>query len=180
MVYILLGAGFEETEALAPCDLMRRAGLEVRLVTLTKDPLVTGSHRIRVQADCTLDEVDFENLELLMLPGGRGGVRSIRACAKALELTRRAWEEGRYVAAICAAPTILAELGIVGIGPATCYPGCESEMGKAKMENASTVTVDKLITGRAAGSSLDFGLELIAALKGREAAMEIAKQVVYV
>ena len=178
MVYILLGNGFEEIEAVAPCDLLRRAGVEVRTVGLN-GPVIRGSHGIEVRADCSLDEVDFDAMELLMLPGGLRGVQSILACPEALALTRRAWEAGRFVAAICAAPTILAKLGITDGRPAVCYPGKEPEMGSAKMVSADTVRDGKLITGRAAGAAIDFGLALIEALKSPEEAERIKKQIVY-
>lgn len=178
MVYILLGNGFEEIEAVAPCDLLRRAGVEVRTVGLN-GPVIRGSHGIELHADCSLDELDFDAMELLMLPGGLRGVQSILACPPALELTRRAWEAGRFVAAICAAPTILAKLGITDGRPATCYPGKEPEMGSAKMIAANTVRDGKLITGRAAGAAIDFGLALIEALKSPEEAERIKKQIVY-
>ena len=124
MVYILLAEGFEESEALIPADLMRRAGLEVRLVGL--DALqVTGGHGITVTADVTLDQVDTDQMQLLMLPGGLGGVESILMNLFALGLIQRAWDQGCYLAAICAAPTILAHLGIVDRRKAVCYPGME-------------------------------------------------------
>ena len=178
MVYILLGTGFEEIEALAPCDLLRRAGAEVALVGVNGMEVV-GSHGIAVRTDLPLDAVHLENLEMLVLPGGLRGVESLLHCKAALELTKRAWKEGKYVCAICAAPTILAKLGIVGDAPATCYPGKEGEMGEAKMCSTAVVQAGKLITGRSAGSALDFALTLIEALKGTDEARRIAKQIVY-
>lgn len=178
MVYILLATGFEETEALAPCDLLRRAGLEVALVGVNGIEIV-GSHKISVRADLPLDAVHLENMEMLVLPGGLRGVESLLASKAALGLTQRAWEAGKLVCAICAAPTVLARLGIVGTAPAVCYPGKETEMGEAEIRDANVVRSGRLITGRAAGASLDFGLALVEALKGREAAERIAKQIVY-
>lgn len=178
MVYILLATGFEETEALVPCDLLRRAGVEVALVGVNGVDIV-GSHRIRVRADLPLDAVHMDDLEMLVLPGGLRGVESLSACRAAMELTKRAWAAGKFVCAICAAPTILAKLGIVGDSPAVCYPGREPEMGPAQIRDANTVRSGRLITGRAAGASVDFALALIEALQGREAAERIAKQIVY-
>ena len=178
MVYILLGTGFEEIEALAPCDLMRRAGLEVALVGLNGD-IISSSRGIGVVADCGLQDIDLEKMEMIVLPGGLGGVQSILACEPALKLIRRAYDSGKYVAAICAAPTILAKLGITDHHDVTCYPGMERQMGNAHMISAGTVSSGRVLTGRAAGSSLDFGLMLIEALKGREAADKVAAGVVY-
>ena len=178
MVYMLLGTGFEETEAVAPLDLLRRAGVEIATVGVT-GKTVYGSHGIGIQADITIDQMDLTNLEMIILPGGLGGVASARASQEALEALRFAWENGKYVAAICAGPTVLADLGITDGKNATCFPGCESQMGSAIMaENAAAVRDGRLITGTSAGCAIPFGLELIAALKGRDAADTIAKQIV--
>jgi 4-methyl-5(b-hydroxyethyl)-thiazole monophosphate biosynthesis len=178
MVYILLGTGFEEIEALTPCDLLRRAGIDVALAGVNGIEIV-GSHRITVRADLPLDAVRLDDMEMLVLPGGLRGVESLLASKAALGLIERVWAAGKYVCAICAAPTILARLGIVGEQPAVCYPGKEPEMGGADVRNANTVRSGKLITGRAAGASVDFALALIEALKGPEEAARIAKQIVY-
>ena len=178
MVYILLGTGFEEIEAVAPCDLLRRAGIETKLVGVS-GPTVVGSHGVAVEADLTLGEVDFDAMELLMLPGGLRGVASLRASTEALALTRRAYDAGKYVAAICAAPTILAQLSITDGKRATCYPGKEPEMGGAICVDAPAVTDGKVLTGRSAGASFDFALALITALKDEAAAQKVASGVVY-
>ena len=177
MVYMLLGTGFEETEAIAPLDLLRRAGVEVQTVGIT-GKTVYGSHNIGIVADITPDEMDLESMEMIILPGGLGGVASARASKEALNALRYGWEHDRYVAAICAGPTVLADLGITDGRNATCFPGCESQMGKATMVNAAAVTDGKLITGTSAGCAIPFGLELIAALKGADMADKIAKQIV--
>lgn len=178
MVYMLLGTGFEETEAIAPLDLLRRAGVEVLTVGLN-GKVIYGSHKIGVEADIEIGEVDPMNLEMVILPGGLGGVASIRACQSAMELIRFAYENGKYTAAICAGPTVLADLGIVDGKNATCYPGCENGMGKAIMaENAASIIDGKLITGTSAGCAIPFGLSLIEILKGKEEAERIAKQIV--
>ncbi len=178
MVYIILGEGFEEIEAVAPGDLLRRAGLEVRYAGIGGLE-VTGSHRLTLTADCTIDEVSPSDMEMIVLPGGLRGVASIRANERALALTRTAFAQNRFVAAICAAPTILAELGITNGRRATCYPGMENQMGSAIMQDSPAVVDGKVITGRAAGAALDFGLELVRQLRGPEAAKKVADSVVY-
>lgn len=177
MVYMLLGTGFEETEAVAPLDLLRRAGISVLTVGIN-GKVITGSHAIPVTADIELGEMDLTGLDMIILPGGMRGVASIRGSEAALQAVRFAWENGKYVAAICAAPTILAELGITDGANATCYPGCEAQMGSAHMVSAAAVTDGTLITGTSAGCAVPFGLALIAALKGQEAADAVAKQIV--
>lgn len=178
MVYMLLGTGFEETEAIAPLDLMRRAGIAVQTVGVN-GKTVYGGHGIGVEADIELGEMDLTALDMIVLPGGLGGVASVRKSSLAMDALRFAWENHKYVAAICAGPTVLAELGITDGKKATCYPGCEAQMGNAQMaENAACITDGKLITGTSAGCATQFGLALIAALKGQQAADDIAKQIV--
>ena len=107
MVYMLLGTGFEETEAIAPLDLLRRAGVDVLTVGVT-GKTVYGGHNIGIEADITIDEMDLTNLEMIILPGGLGGVASARASQPALDALKFAWENDKFVAAICAGPTVLA------------------------------------------------------------------------
>ena len=178
MVYILLGTGFEETEAIAPLDLLRRAGIPVMTVGLN-GKTVYGGHNIGVEADITVGQMDLTDLDMIVLPGGLGGVASIRSCPEALDAVRFAWNNGKFVAAICAGPTVLADLGIVDGLQATCYPGCEDGMGGAIMaDNAPCVRDGKLITGTSAGCAIPFGLMLIEALKGKDTADAIQKQIV--
>ena len=178
MVYMLLGTGFEETEAIAPLDLLRRAGVEVATVGIT-GKMVYGSHKIGVEADILPEDMDLNNMEMIILPGGLGGVASARASKSALDALRYGWENDRYVAAICAGPTVLADLGITDGRNATCYPGCEGQMGNAVMApNAAVIQDGKVITGTSAGCAIPFGLALVEALKGTEMAQAIAKQIV--
>lgn len=178
MVYVLLGTGFEEVEAIAPIDLMRRAGIEVKTVGIT-GKTVCGSHKTPVEADILPEEMDLDAMEMIVLPGGLGGVASARASQPALDALRYGWEHGKFVAAICAGPTVLADLGITDGKKATCYPGCESQMGSALMQkNAAALRDGRLITGTSAGCAIPFALELIKALRGEEAAQTIARQIV--
>lgn len=177
MVYMLLGTGFEETEAIAPLDLLRRAGVEILTVGVT-GKTVYGSHNIGIEADITIDEMDLTNLDMIILPGGLGGVASARASRPALDALEFAWNNDKFVAAICAGPTVLADLGITDGKDATCYPGCESGMGSAHMiPDAACVRDGKLITGTSAGCAISFGLALVEALKGKEVADTIARQI---
>ena len=178
MVYMLLGTGFEETEAIAPLDLLRRAGVEVTTVGLN-GKIIYGSHKIGVEADIEIGEMDLTDLEMVILPGGLGGVASCRACGAAMDALKFAWDNDKFVAAICAGPTVLADLGITAGMNATCYPGCEGGMGSAIMiDDAAVVTDENLITGTSAGCAIPFGLALVEALKGTEEADRIAQQIV--
>ena len=178
MVYLLLGTGFEEMEAIAPLDILRRAGINVMTVGLN-GKTVYGGQNIGVEADITIDEMDLTDLEMIILPGGLGGVTSARACQPALDALKFAWDNGKFVAAICAGPTVLADLGITDGKNATCYPGCEGGMGSAFVDSeAACVQDEKLITGASAGCAIPFGLMLVEALKGTETAEAIARQIV--
>lgn len=178
MVYMLLGTGFEEVEAIAPLDILRRAGIEVMSVGVN-GKTVYGAHNIGVEADITLEQLDLTNLDMIILPGGLGGVTSVRASEPAKEALRFAWDNGKYVAAICAGPTVLADLGITDGKRATCYPGCEPGMGKAVMvPDVAAVQDGRLITGTAPGCAVAFGLALVEALAGPEKAKTVAGQLV--
>lgn len=177
MYYMLLGTGFEETEAIAPLDLLRRAGVEVATVGLN-GKVIYGSHGIGITADLEIGEMDLTKMEGIILPGGLGGVASIRACREAMDAIRFAWDNNKLTAAICAGPTVLADLGIADGKNATCYPGCEGQMGSANMVAAAAVTDGNLITGTSAGCAVPFGLALIEAIKGKEEADRIAAQIV--
>ena len=178
MVYMLLGTGFEETEAIAPLDLLRRAGVQVLTVGVN-GKTVYGGHGIGIEADITLEELDLTQLEMVVLPGGLGGVASVRASQPAMDALQFAWDNGKFVAAICAGPTVLADLGITDGKNATCSPGCESGMGSASMvPDAACVRDGNLITGTSAGCAVKFGLMLVEALKGEAAAQAIEQQIV--
>lgn len=178
MVYFLLGTGFEETEAIAPLDLLRRAGIPVMTVGLN-GKTVYGGHNIGIETDITVGQMDLTDLDMIVLPGGLGGVQSIRNCKEALNAISFAWENNKYVAAICAGPTILADLHITDNKKVVCYPGCEDAMGSAFVDPSLPCVQDgKIITGASAGCAVSFGLQLIRALKGDEAAESIRKQIV--
>ena len=168
MVYVLLGTGFEEVEAIAPIDLLRRAGISVLTVGV-EGKTVTGSHGIPVVADIEIGQMDLTDLDMIVLPGGLGGVATVRKSEAALEALRFAWENGKYVA----------DLGITNGRTATCYPGCESGMGSANTVSDVPCVVDgKLITGASAGCAVPFALALIETLKGSEEAQKIARRIV--
>ena len=178
MVYVLLGTGFEEMEALAPIDLLRRAGIDVLTVGVN-GKVVYGGHKIGFEADITIEEMDLTNLDMIVLPGGLGGVASVRASQAAMDALAFAWENDKFVAAICAGPTVLSDLHITDGKRVTCYPGCEKQMGDAiYVPDAAALRDGKVITGTSAGCATTFALELIAALKGQDAADTVATQIV--
>ena len=179
MVYILLAPGFEEAEALVPADLLRRAKIETALVSVTGES-VPGSHGITVTADTDLDGVDLSGADMVVLPGGGPGFKNLGKEPRVEQLVRSAAERGLWVAAICAAPTLLGKWGLLTGKEAVCYPGMEEGLTGARVQAASGVVADgRIITGRAAGSAFDFGLALIEALEGEGAAQQVRNGIYY-
>ncbi len=177
MVYILLGDGFEEAEALVCADVLRRGNVGVTLLGVA-GRTVTGSHGIVVTADAAAEGVALARGDMVVLPGGMGGVDSIEKSAAAMKLVRAAAEDEQcWLCAICAAPTLLARAGILGAGRhAVCYPGMEGELTAAGVTahmERSTVNDGRLITGRGPGSAFDFALALLTALRGSDAAESV-------
>ncbi len=178
MVYILLGTGFEEIEALAPCDILRRGGVQVALVGVN-GPEITGGHGITVRADLTVEQLDRAQLEMIVLPGGLGGVQAMGASPAAMEAVAWAYAHDKWVAAICAAPTLLPRLGISQGKRCVCYPGMEDQVEGAEMVKANAVRDGRLLTGRGPGAALDFGFMLLEALRGSDVAAQVRAGMVY-
>ena len=184
--YIFFANGFEETEALAPIDVLRRGGVDIRIVSIYDERTVTGSHKIPMVADLSfpefLAEADLSGTDagdIMVFPGGMPGSTNLAACDRLMELMLKHYAEGGSVAAICAAPTLLGEWGMLKGRRATCYPGMEEKLTGGQAEDASVVADRNLITGRAAGSAFEFGLALIRALAGAEKAEEVRHAVHY-
>lgn len=178
MVYILLAPGFEEAEALVPADLLRRAGLETKLIGLTAAP-VPGGQGMQVVPDGTLDQVDLDRADMIVLPGGSLGVKNLGAEPAVEALVRQAAQRGIWVAAICAAPTLLAQWDLLHGKRAVCYPGLEPRLGDAQPQDFSVVEAGTIITGRAAGSAFDFGLKLVSVLSNTEKSEEVRHGICY-
>ena len=179
MVYILLAPGFEEAEALVPADLLRRAGIQTAL-TGVEDQMVAGSHDIAVRADRVIAQVDLRDAEMIVLPGGGRGVQNLREHPAVAALAQEAVDRGIPLAAICAAPTLLGEWGMLKGRRATCYPGMEEQMGSAVVQPGQRVVTDgRIVTGEGPGSSFDFGLKLVEALLGAAEAEKVRHAVHY-
>ena len=163
MVYVLLAEGFEEVEALTPVDLLRRAGVETRLVGVT-GATVCGARGINVVTDLSMDEVDLAKADMLVLPGGMPGTTNLYADKRVTDAVRTMADAGK---------------GLLEGKKATCYPGMEDGMTGATPVKANAVTDGKIITGCGVGGALDFACELITALCGKAKADEIAESVVH-
>lgn len=179
MVYLFLANGFEEIEALTQVDYLRRAGIDI--VTLGIDgEHITGSKNITVKADMSIKDADMSNVQMLILPGGLGGVSGISNSEKAISMIKQAYENGIYIAAICAAPTILAELGMLSGKKCVCYPSMLEELekhGGVICADKAVVTDGKIITAKAAGCSEEFSFELIKVLKNTETADAVKESI---
>ena len=180
MVYIILGDGFEEIEAIAPCDILRRGGIETAFAAVGDSKIVTGGHGISVRADILTAEIVPDKADTFVVPGGMGGVNSIKADSITMSLIALAAEKGASLAAICAGPSVLAELGLLEGRRITCYPGSEKLMhGALCQKNSRIVNDDGLITGQAPGAAIDFGLGLLARLKDEKTAEKLRMDLVY-
>ncbi|MCI6174905.1 MAG: DJ-1/PfpI family protein [Clostridiales bacterium] len=181
-VLVFLADGFEEVEALTVVDLLRRADFDVKTVSISDSLTVRGRSRIEVSADQMWDEAETDRADMLVLPGGMPGTTYLMNHEGLRAALQKASKEKRYTAAICAAPTVLADLGLLDGRKATCYPGLESRL----KEHGASVTVDKevvkdghVITSRGAGTAVPFALKLIDALADSEAAESVRRGIVY-
>ena len=175
MVCVFLADGFEEMEALCPVDLLRRGGVEVKTVSVHPSRrAVEGAHGIRVEADLTLEELKAKP-DLAVLPGGGKGVENLKACAPLAALLKKYRNENVTLAAICAAPMLLSDLGLLEGRRMTCYPTCRGGAQDGAYENARVCIEPGLITSAGPGTACDFGLALLEHCAGKETAKKVAE-----
>jgi len=171
---IFLTTGFEEIEALATVDILRRGGVEVKTVSLTDNKIVEGSHGVPVVADLMFKEAGYVSTDILILPGGTPKINDHEDLKREV---KSFYEKGKTVVAICAAPMVLGGLGILKGKRATCYPGFEKYLEGATLETDKAVVVDgNIITGRGPGLTFDFALQVLETLEGKDKRDEVAKQ----
>lgn len=178
-IAICFATGYEEIEALTVVDICRRAGLQIDMISFTGEHTVKGSHGINVDMDKVFEEVDLEEYDCLVLPGGKVGVEGLEAHDKLMEKLEDFYREGKYVAAICAAPSILGHKGILKGRNACSYPSFESHLEGAKVTAGPVEISDHVITSRGMGTSIDFALAIVSELISQEKADELAAQIVY-
>jgi 4-methyl-5(b-hydroxyethyl)-thiazole monophosphate biosynthesis len=182
--FVFLAEGFEEVEALTPVDYLRRAGIEVSTVSITKDRTVTGAHKIPVVADTVIGKINPDKADGIILPGGSPGSTNLAASSELAAIIRHFDTERKLVAAICAAPAlVLGSMGILDGRRYTCYPGLEAKVGCGpngcpEWQSDAVVADGHLITSRSAGTAGLFALKIIEKLAGKDAAKEIAESVV--
>ena len=178
-IAVFFANGYEEIEALTVVDLTRRAGIETWMVSITDEKTVTGSHGITVSMDRTLSEVNFEEVDMIVLPGGMPGTLNLEACEPLMEKVKEFDANGKYISAICAAPTVFGHLGLLKGKKACCYPSMEDGLVGAEVTFEPTAVADHILTSRGMGTAIDFGLQIIARFQGQEAADEMAAKIVY-
>ena len=184
MIYEFLAEGFEEIEAVAPLGLFRRVGKSIadnprRVLSVgVSGKEVTSARGIKITADIELSEVKLDSsLEMIILPGGLPGVRNLAACEKVKEIIEYCAENEIFIGAICAAPSILGQMGLLSGRTATCYPGFEAELTGAVISTDSVVRDGKYITAKGAGNSVEFALKLVEALYGEEISKKISETI---
>lgn len=175
MVYVFLADGFEECEALAPVDILRRGGLDVKTVGVTGDT-VTGAHGIPVVCDISADDAEITKYDSVLLPGGMPGTTNLLKSEIVKSIVLRAAELNCIIGAICAAPMILGELGLLKGKKATCFPGFEEKLAGAFTCEMPVVKDGNIITSRGAGTAYDFGFELLSAITNDKEATKKLKQ----
>lgn len=180
MVYLFFATGTEELEALGTADIIRRAGLDLQIVSITGERIVTGAHGIRVETDALLNDIDFFDADLLVLPGGMPGATNFAACADLCERIRDHAYLGRPVAAICAAPLVLGRLGLLEGKRATCYPGFEEELTGATCTGALVEQDGQIITGKGPAAVFEFGYTIVAHMKDKATAEALSQGMLYI
>ena len=176
---VFFADGFEEVEALTVVDLLRRANFQVSMVSITEDLSVTGSHNITVKADLPITKLAFNEQDLFVLPGGMPGTTNLASCQKLCEELPVQSSRGKLIAAICAAPTVLGQLGLLQGKKACCYPGMEGGLPFAKPTTLPVTKDANIITSRGVGTAIPFALSIIEELEGKEFSDKLAKSIVY-
>lgn len=177
---VFFGTGYEEIEALTVVDLLRRAGIEVQCISIDNRKQVMGSHKINVEMDAGIGDVDFESLDMIVCPGGMPGTRNLEACDVLTEQIRIFYEKGKLIGAICAAPSIFGHMGLLKGRKACIFPGMEEELVGAEVVYDDVVQSEHVITSRGMGTAIAFGLEIISSLIDKETAQNLGRKIVYI
>ena len=177
-VYVFCADGFEEVEGLTAVDLLRRAGVSVTMVSIMGRTKITGARNISVNTDILIEDIK-EEADMLVLPGGMPGTLQLKEHAGLCRLLNQAEKKEKHIAAICAAPSVLGELGMLKGKRACCYPSFEEKLNCLEVSYEPVVTDGRITTSRGMGTAVRFSLELVSVLYGKEKADEIAESIVY-
>lgn len=178
-VAVFFATGYEEIEALTVVDILRRADIDTKMVSVTGEKQVTSSHKVTVEMDELLENMDFSAIDVLVLPGGLPGTTNLEACEPLMKQLDAFVADGKLVAAICAAPSILGHRGFLKGKKACSSPGFESQLDGAQIVDKPAVIDGDIITGRGMGAAVPFGLAILEKLKGRAAAEKVADAIRY-
>ena len=176
---IFFATGYEEIEALTVVDILRRAGEEIEMVSVTEERTVTSSHGVTVTMDKVLSEVNFDETDVIVLPGGMPGTSNLEACSALMEQVDAFVKADKLVAAVCAAPSILGHRGHLKGKKACSFPDMESQLDGADVKQEPAVIDGNIITGRGMGAAIPFGLAILEKLQGKETADAMAAKIVY-
>ena len=179
-VYIFIADGFEETEALVPWDILKRAGAQVKLVSVTSGTKATGAHGLSIDTDANIASLRDELPDLAVLPGGMPGMLNLKASAALKELLSECADAGKYIAAICASPAVLGAHGLLRSKRAVCFPGFESQLEGAYISHEPVCRDGNIITAKGMGVSFEFAFALVGALYGEAKAEEVKKGAQYI
>ena len=178
-VLVFFAEGFEEIEALTVVDLVRRAGIDISMVSIDGSKKVTGSHGISVDMDESIYDISFDEAQMIVLPGGMPGTRNLEANDDLMRNVDDFCSSGKYVAAICAAPTILGHRGLLVNKKACCYPGMEEQLQGATVTKDKVTVADKIITSRGLGTAIPFALKIVEMLIDKDAADKLSSAIVF-
>ena len=178
-VCVFFANGFEEIEALTVVDILRRANVDVDMVSITGEKKVTGSHNITVEMDKLIEEVDFEQTDMIVLPGGMPGTVNLEACEPLMEQVDAFYKAEKYIAAICAAPSIFGHRGMLQGKMACSNPGFESHLEGADVKKEPAVVAGHIITSRGMGTAISFALAILEQLEGKDAVAPMKDKIVF-
>lgn len=179
MVYLLLANGFETVEGLAVVDAFRRARIDIKMVSMNDDLSVKTSHGVKIEADLVFKDNNFSDGEMLILPGGLEGTKALKQNPSVKALLLDYYNQGKYIAAICAAPSVLASAGILSGKKATIFPGMDDYLLDAKVSHQNVVIDGNIITSRGAYTAFDFALELVGILSGDQVKKQVEQGIAY-
>ena len=177
-IAVFLADGFEEIEAVSIIDILRRADIETTTISISGNREVNGSHKIKILADKLFNEINIDDYSMIVLPGGMPGSKNLNEHPGLREQILNFHEQNKMLGAICAAPLVFGNLGILKNKKATCYPGYENQLHGAVVTGEKTEVSGNIITGKGAGVAIDFALKIVETIKGEPFATELARKMI--